>query len=347
MDRTHRVLQAICLLILVGSCAPAGAQQGADVVARPGSESIACRPEARTAGGLPAKLWCDPGDIASRNLLYGPGSEERVPTGKFKFLEEEPGGAAPKFDVEDEQGVTWRVKVGPEARAETAAARLLWAVGYLADEDYYVPELRVEGMPKLSRGQEFVSADGIVQGARLERRPAGRKKVGTWSWSKNPFVGSKELNGLKVMMALMNNWDIKSLNNAIYDVGGEHQYVVSDVGATFGRTGNTLTRTKDNLEHYSQSKFIRKTTPTHVDFFLASNPHFLNTVIFPHLVELRKRENVVKDIPRGDARWLGQLLSRLSADQIRDCFRAAGQSPEDIEGYTQALQERIKALAQL
>ena len=339
MDRAHKVLQAICFFIIVSLCAPAGAQQGA--------EGEAPRPEARRARSLPVVLWRHPGDIASRNLLYGPGSEERTPTGKFKFLKEEIGGAAPKFDVEDEEGIRWRVKVGPEARAETAAARLLWAVGYLVDEDYYVSELRVEGMQKLSRGQGFVSKDGIVQGARLERRPAGRKKIGTWSWSKNPFVGTKELSGLKIMMALMNNWDIKSLNNAIYDAGDEHHYVVSDVGATFGRTGNTLTRTKDNLQHYSESTFIRKTTPTHVDFFLASNPHFLNTVIFPHLVELRKRENVVKGIPRADARWIGQLLSQLSTEQIRDCFRAAGQSPEEIEGYTKAVQDRIRALSQL
>ena len=183
MNRVHRLLQAICLLILVSFCVAAGAQQVA--------ESKASQAETKSAGSLPAVLWRDPGEIASRNLIYGPGSHERTPTGKFKFLQEELGGAAPKFDVEDEQGVTWRVTVGPEARAETAAARLLWAVGYFADEDYYVPELRVEGMQKLSRGQEFVSADGIVQGARLERRPAGRKKIGPWSWSKNPFVGTK------------------------------------------------------------------------------------------------------------------------------------------------------------
>jgi len=339
MNRTHKILQAICLPIIVSFCVSAGAQEFA--------ESKAARPVTQSASSLPAVLWRNPGDIASRNLLYGPGSQERAPKGKFKFLKEELGGAAPKFDVEDEQGVQWRVKVGPEARAETAAARLLWAVGYLADEDYYVPELRVEGMQKLSRGQEFVSEDGIVQGARLERRPAGRKKIGPWDWSENPFAGTRELNGLKVMMAFMNNWDIKPDNNAIYEEGGEQRYVVSDVGATFGRSGNTLTRTKDNLEHYRDSKFIRETTAKDVDFHLASHPHFLNAVIFPHLLELRKREKVVKGIPRADARWIGQLLSRLSAEQIQDCFRAAGQSPEEVEGYTKAVQERIKALNQL
>jgi hypothetical protein len=312
MNRARKVLQATCLLLVFSLCVPAGAQQVAEGKA----------PQARSAGGLPVVLWRDPADIASRNLLYGPGSKARAPAGKFKFVEEGKQGATPKFDVVDDRGVRWRVKVGPEARAETAAARLLWAAGYFADEDYYVPELRVEGMQKLSRGQEFVSADGVVRGAGLERHAAGRKKIGPWGWSDNPFVGTKELSGLKVMMSLMNNWDIKEQNNAIYDEGGERHYVVSDVGATFGRTGGIFSRTKDNLQHYRQSEFVRKATPEYVDFSF-------------------------KHIPRADAKWLGELLSKLSADQIRDCFRAAGYSPEEIEGYTKAVQDRIRALSQL
>jgi len=314
MNRAHKVLQAICLLLVFSLCVPAGAQQVAEGQA----------PQAKSAGGLPGVLWRDPGDIASRNLLYGPGGRERAPAGKFKFVEEGKEGATPKFDVVDEQGVRWRVKVGPEARAETAATRLLWAVGYFADEDYYVPELRVEGMQKLSRGQKFVSAGGIVRGAGLERHAAGRKKIGAWSWSDNPFVGTKELGGLKIMMSLMNNWDISERQNAIYDQGGvEHQYGVSDVGATFGRTGGIFSRSKDNLKDYSQSKFVQETKPGHVDL------------------------SPFKDIPRADAKWLGQLLSKLSAEQIRDCFRAAGYSPQEVEGYTKAVQARISALNQL
>jgi hypothetical protein len=314
MNRTRKALQAICLLLIFSFCVPAGAQQAAESNA----------PQAKSAGGLPGVLWRDSADIASRNLLYGPGGQEHAPTGKFKFVEEGKTGATPKFDVVDEQGVTWRVKVGPEARAETAASRLLWAAGYFADEDYYVPELRVEGMPKLSRGQEFVSKNGVVRGAGLERHAAGRKKIGTWSWSDNPFVGTKELSGLKVMMSLMNNWDISERQNAIYDQGGaERQYAVSDLGATFGKTGGILSRSKDNLKDYSQSKFIRESMPDHINFAR------------------------FKDIPRADAKWLGEVLSKLSAEQIRDCFRAAGYSPEEIEGYTKAVQARISALNQL
>ncbi len=138
----------------------------------------------------------------------------------------------------DGQGVEWKVKLGPESQSETAATRFLWAAGYFVDEDYYVAELTVNGLPALRRGQEFVSAGGVVHGARLERKRTRAEKLGDWDWFDNPFVGQRELNGLRVMMSLLNNWDLKQVNNAIYAVDGERHYAVSDAGATFGKTGN-------------------------------------------------------------------------------------------------------------
>ena len=216
---------------------------------------------ARSASVSSAPLWRDRGDISSLNLLYGAGGKEHQPAGKFTFVKEDKQGSSPKFEVVDEQGVRWKVKLGEETKSETAASRLVWAAGYFTDEDYYLPELRVEKMPKLDRGREFVSADGVVRGVRLERSVKGQKKNGNWSWFKNPFAGTKELNGLRVMMALINNWDFKEINNAIYDEKGEGpRYVVSDLGATFGETGNTVTRSKSNPDDYSESKFIQKVT---------------------------------------------------------------------------------------
>jgi hypothetical protein len=58
-------------------------------------------------------------------------------------------------------------------------------------------------------------------------------------------------------------------------------------------------------------------------------------------------QDVVKDIPRTHAKWLGRLLGRLSAQQIRDCFRAAGYSPEEVEGFARVVQGRIADLNQL
>ena len=161
-------------------------------------------------------MWNDRGDIGQLNLFYGIGGKEHEPAGKFTFVKEDKEGTSAKFEVVDEQGVKWKAKLGEETKSETAAARLVWAAGYFTDEDYYLPELRIEKMGKLDRGSKFVSADGIVRGVRLERKVKGEKKTGNWSWFKNPLTGTKELNGLRIMMALINNWDLKEINNAIY-----------------------------------------------------------------------------------------------------------------------------------
>src|SRR5881397_3772965 len=86
-----------------------------------------------------AEIWRNPGDIASRDLYYGPGGKKHAPRGRFVFIKEDLEGSSPKFTVEDGDGVKWKVKLGPEAQPETAATRLAWGVGYFADEDYLVP----------------------------------------------------------------------------------------------------------------------------------------------------------------------------------------------------------------
>ncbi|MBV8846800.1 MAG: hypothetical protein JO307_28665, partial [Bryobacterales bacterium] len=54
-----------------------------------------------------------------------------------------------------------------------------------------------------------------------------------------------------------------------------------------------------------------------------------------------------KHIPRGDAKWIGGVLARLSPDQIRDAFRAAGYSEDQIEAFTAALESRISEIQDL
>jgi len=295
---------------------------------------------------LPAVIWRDPGNISTLNLVYGIGGSEHAPdpNATYTFDKEDMNGTSPKFDVKDEKGVKWRIKLGQEPQAETAATRLLWAAGYFVDEDYYLPEVKVQGLPKLRRGQEFVSDGGIVRRARLERKEKEIKKIGDWDWFKNPFVGTKEFNGLRVMMSLLNNWDLKNINNSIYAVDGEKRYLVSDAGATFGKTGNNMSRSKSDVKGYEESKFIEKEKPDEVDFEMHSRPFLLTAVDVPNYHGRTKMENVTKHIPRADAKWLGQLLGQLSEEQIRDCFRAAGYTPSEVEGYTKEVQKRIAAL---
>jgi hypothetical protein len=134
-------------------------------------------------GGQAGTLWREPSDITTRDLFYGPGGKDHEPHGTFTFIKEDLDGTNPKIVVHDQDGVKWKVKLGGEARPETTASRLVWAVGYFANEDYFVSNLRVQNMPAhLHRGQKLVAADGSLPNVRLKRYLEGEKKIGNWRW---------------------------------------------------------------------------------------------------------------------------------------------------------------------
>jgi hypothetical protein len=329
------------ILLIIGLVLPI---TGSPRLAKPTSKEK----EKPTVSAPRAVIWREPQAIAKRNLLYGPGGVTGQPKSRFRFIEEDKGGTNPKFVVEDARGVRWKVKLAEESQSETAATRLLWAVGYFADESYYLPKMRVIGLPRLSRGQEFVLANGLVRGARLERMEKGVKKVGNWSWFDNPFVGTKEFDGLRIMMALLNNWDLKKSNNGVYNVQGrELRYMVSDLGATLGKTGGNWSRSKNDLEDYVSSKFIEDVEPTKVDLVLNSRPPLLYAVAVPYFYKRTRMENVAEDIPRTHARWIGSWLAKLSPDQLSGAFRAAGYAPSEVTAYTSKVRERIRLLNRL
>jgi hypothetical protein len=151
------------------------------------------------------------------------------------------------------------------------------------------------------------------------------------------------------MMALINNWDLKADNNSVYDQGdaGERN-LVSDLGASLGRTGSSFSRSKGVMQDYVQTKFVQKVTPDHADFVMHSRPFFLLYVFSHDYYSLRTRmESVTRRIPIADARWLGNLLGQYSSAQIGDCFRAGGFSPAEVAGYTEVVMQRIDALKKL
>ena len=302
-------------------------------------------------------LWRSPGDIRSRNLFFGPGGESHASHTIFTFIKEDMEGTNPKFEVHDENDVKWKAKLGAEARPETVASRLVWAVGYSAHEDYFLPVLHVENLPAhLRRGQNLAGPGGTFHNVRLQRYLKDEKKVGDWQWRSNPFTDTRELNGLRVMMALISNWDVKDDNNAVYEEkhsessqGAEHVYMISDLGASFGTTGRSWTHagSKGNLNAYSHSRFISKVTERYVDFNFATRPAVIfifNPHEFISRLELRW---IGKQIPLKDAQWMGQLLAQLSPEQVRDAFRAAGYTPDEVEGFSKVVEGRIAQLNKL
>jgi hypothetical protein len=287
-------------------------------------------------------LWKEPADIKSRDLFLGPGGAEMRPdTTSLTFIKAEKGGYSPKFRVRDARGREWVAKLGKEAQSETAAVRLLWALGYQTEINYLVPCVRIPGAPRPTKKVERCQGDGFSN-VRFEARPDNIERAGQWKWKRNPFVGRRELQGLIVLMALLNNWDIKDSNNVILyvpDESGrgvaESRYAISDLGATFGKTGRLpffwrFTRSRNKPKDYAKSGFIDKVKGTRVAFRYGG-----------------KNRGLFKNISLQDAKWIGGLLSRLSDRQIADAFRAANYSQAEVGILTGAVRRRTYELIEL
>jgi hypothetical protein len=98
------------------------------------------------------------------------------------------------------------------------------------------------------------------------------------------------------------------------------------------------------LKDYEDFKFIDKVTNDFVDFVMRSRPPLLAAINIPNYEKRTHLQEVTKHIPRADAKWLGERLSQVSEEQIRDAFRAGGYTQEEVEGYSAVIQNRIAAL---
>ena len=305
----------------------------------------------KDAKGTPV-LWRDPGNMRKRDLYYGPGSEALAPKPPFRFIKEVKEGGMPKFDVEDARGVKWRVKLGEEAQAETAASRLVWAAGYNAEESYYFNRANIDGIKKLSRGQKYVQGSSVV-GARFEPRRENIKRGKEWGWRDNPFKNTRELNGLKTMMVLVGNWDtFKKNNKVLHDkITNEARFTVTDLGASMGKAaGIGAGRSKNNVRDYTRARFVKKVDGDNVKFSYDLHPKKLGLLsVFypPYFVRQHKATKTMNKVPVSDAAWIGAKMAELSDDQLRDAFRAAGYDRSAQDAYARAVRNRINQLNRL
>jgi hypothetical protein len=282
-----------------------------------------------------AVLWREPANISSEDLFLGPGGEAMKPDlSNVTFIKEDVQGYSVKYHVRDGAGRKWFVKVGNEARPETAAVRLLWAVGYVTEINYLAPCVHIKGAPKPRKKVERCEGEGFAD-VRFEARPDNVKRLDIWDWKKNPFAGTKELNGLAVMMALLNNWDLKNENNKILllkadDGTSQLQYVISDLGATFGKTGGAIAHSRNEPEKYVKTKFVEQVKGDHVQFAFSG-----------------KQADMLDKVSVEQAKWIGGLLAQLSDQQLQDAFRAANFKPDEIQLLTQAVRARIEQLVNL
>jgi hypothetical protein len=307
----HKRLRVTTLLFIIAALAVSGSAQKRKKYKKH-----------RSPAGT-AVLW-KPVDIRRQDLFLGPGGREMQPDlSRITLIREEKGGYSKKFRIEDGSGKVWVAKAGKEAQSETSAVRLLSGIGYLTEINYLVPTLTIPGK-------------GTFNNVRLEARPSDVKRGKNWSWNKTPFEHTPQMQGLKLMMAFINNWDTKTANNVILKDGNQQKYVISDLGVSFGKTGSNglplfwrIGRSRNDPKGYAKSKFVTGVRRNRVKV------HFNG-----------KNGGMMKHFTTADARWLANLLTQLSDKQIRDMFLAANYSVVDIDRLSNAVKNRISQLEQ-
>jgi len=291
-------------------------------------------------------IWRDPGDIAALDLVNGPGGSSGAPRPPFHFVEEHASGSQPCVSVRDAADRRWRVKWGNEVRSENFAVRLVWACGYFAETTYFVEDGAIEACRDLQRARQCVDEHGNFREARFELDDPNVRKLfeeHSWAWNDNPFVGGRELHGLKMLVMLLSNWDTKDRrdvargsNTAIFEERAtrwrrEARYLITDWGGSMGRWGgNIVTRGR-----WDPAGFAAQTPQ-----FVIGDENGL--VRFGYAGQ--RTTDVANGIRVEDAIWLYRYLGRITDAQLRDALTASGASDEEVAGFTTSIRDRISQL---
>jgi hypothetical protein len=268
-----------------------------------------------------SELWAE-ADPA-RDLFGGPGGNDAAPDpqAQYRFVARDVTGKSPGYDVRDPEGRLWSVKLGPEAQSEVVVSRLLWAAGYFQPATYYLPSWRLVG-----------TTDPNPQPpGRFRLEAEGEHRVGHWPWGSNPFVGTTPLRGLFVLMVMVNNWDLKTSQNPLYELAGgsagpRRRYAVRDLGASLGGTRWFFPGSKSNVDDFERERFIQSVRDGHVRFY------YHGAWREPHLK---------RGITPADVRWIAERLARLTPMQWSDAFRAAGYNETDTQRYVVRLRQKV------
>ena len=311
---------------------------------------------ARAGRSLPAGdniLWKDPGDVASLNFVDGVGGPEMAPAGPFQFIQEDLGGTTPKIRVKDAKGRTWSAKFGAEARPSVFSTRLIWACGYNVETEYFVGRGEVQGIKGLKRAAKYIQGSTITD-ARFQLRTDSPKFLSSynWAWNSNPFLGTPQLNGLRILTMLLSNWDIKDArdfgsggaegtsdsNLGIFEDKGADRptylFMVTDWGASLGKWGAALgSRNKGRCRDYAdQTPFFVKGVSDGIVRWGWSG---------------KRTDDISKDIKVSDVQWLLQYLGKVTDAQLRTGLGASGATPEELDCYLTSIRQRIGQLQAL
>jgi len=286
----------------------------------------ACAPPVKATGsgklspGQLAELWIDPGP-QPRNLKNGVADGEAPPVveGRYEVLSRDVAGFSITYRVRDEHGRQWHVKIGPEAQTEVTTSRIVWALGY-----HQLPSHFIERWIAVDHGK-----GQLIGGGRFRPHDLGLKSRGTWSWQRNPFVGSKPYNGLLVLMMVLNSTDLKNENNELYDVVGEARenarewYVIKDLGASLGETGRMDPR-RGWIDGFEREPFITGLSEGRVAFGFRG-----------------RHQELLQNIGVDDVHWTCERLRKVTDTQWTDAFRAGGFTEDQTTRYVARIKQKV------
>lgn len=287
-------------------------------------------PQSTGSGADLAELWQEPVDLLERDLLNGPGGAALVPPadGAFQFVAFKTSGTNPGYDVKDARGRAWSVKLGVEAQSEVTTSRILWAMGYPQPPTYYLSAFTLTGTDA-----------GVKTNARFRTDLPQWRVGGEWSWYENPFVSTQPFRGLIVAQLVLNNWDMKTPNNRIYEstdpaATPRRQFMVRDVGSSLGHSKQFrlfamlgtrgMQGSKNDLEGFEQQGFIEKVEGDRVDFdYRGMNDALLDTVTVPDVI------------------WACEQLAKIPDGHWQAAFRAGAYPQAEADRYIAKIKSKI------
>lgn len=218
---------------------------------------------------------------------------------------------------------------------------MAWAAGYFVEPVYFVRQGRIRRVGDAGRADKYLGKRGEFRDGRFELIDHSVKYLRTagWTWEKNPFADTRQLNGLKIIVMLTSNWDNKDdrdrgSNTAIVKRGTGRDsrlvYMVTDWGGSMGKWGNFFTRGKWDCDGYrgQTGDFIKEIDGREVEFGFTG-----------------QHDREFKDgIDIRDVRWIMQYLGRVSDAQIRSGLRASGASAHEQQCFTRAMRRRLNQL---
>ena len=279
----------------------------------------------------PAELWQEPTNLAERNLYLGPGGETLKPPstdGVYQFVAYKTSGTNPGYDVRDASGRMWSVKLGVEAQPEVTASRILWAMGFHQPPVYFVHSFKLTGVDA-----------GVKEIARFRTELDQWKAAGEWNWYENAFENTQPFKGLIVAQLVLNNWDLKTSNNRVYEatspsVTPKRLYIVRDVGSSLGESKQSpffnmlgtpgAQGSKGDVDDFVAQGFIKKVEGDKVRFdYRGLNQRLVDSVTVPDVI------------------WACELLARISDSQWQDAFKSGAFVQADTDRYIAKIKEKI------